>query len=266
MNWNFSEIKKLLSKSDIKKFNGEIRHLNLDVIQGNEIKDDDIDLNNLLKNSKGSLMFNGRECLVYIKNDRSGKQKWHFHNCSTLRNHSNYDQRFVATRREDGLFLLSKGKETSLEVCQNCITQSKSNWLVKKARQDFDLSFGEEFNRWLIPRVLKNILKGESYFIKESHLENHEVNGYVWNWPMISYKFRMKNNWTCQDCKVNLKYSRGLLHTHHFDRNKKNNDESNFRCLCVECHSKQDGHNHMVNKFKKEIEQVRLKRRIGGLL
>lgn len=67
---------------------------------------------------------------------------------------------------------------------------------------------------------------------------------YTKDWPKISRAYKAKRKYTCEQCRVDLTYSRRLLHVHHRDRNVKNNEERNLAALCVECHSKQDGLGH----------------------
>ena len=90
---------------------------------------------------------------------------------------------------------------------------------------------------------------------------DHELSGYSSGWPSISYSYRRSKGWSCESCKVNLRNFRNLLHTHHIDMNKKNNDKSNFRALCVSCHSDQPHHQKMKDNFKKELKILRNIRR-----
>ena len=38
---------------------------------------------------------------------------------------------------------------------------------------------------------------------------------------------------------------RQYLHTHHMDGVKSNNNFSTLKCLCINCHEKQPGHEHL---------------------
>ena len=82
-----------------------------------------------------------------------------------------------------------------------------------------------------------------------------DVNGYGRNWKIISRAIRDEREWTCERCHIPLgekKERRFLLHVHHKDRNKKNNNESNLEALCVVCHSECEGHDHL----KKDISHA----------
>jgi hypothetical protein len=65
---------------------------------------------------------------------------------------------------------------------------------------------------------------------------------YVENWQQISTQRRATANWTCSDCGVCLSGHRNLLDTHHHDRDKQNNSDTNLRVLCKCCHREQGFH------------------------
>jgi hypothetical protein len=83
-------------------------------------------------------------------------------------------------------------------------------------------------------------------------------NKYVPNWQEISRQTRRNRGYTCEICNINLSSYKNLLHTHHKNRDKRDNSEENLQVLCVECHSEQDGHFHMKQNFSHEIFQVRV--------
>jgi 5-methylcytosine-specific restriction endonuclease McrA len=66
--------------------------------------------------------------------------------------------------------------------------------------------------------------------------------GYVENWQEISAQRRTDTNWTCSDCGVCLSGYRNLLDTHHHNRDKQNNSDTNLRVLCKCCHREQGFH------------------------
>jgi hypothetical protein len=67
--------------------------------------------------------------------------------------------------------------------------------------------------------------------------------GYTHDWDETSKNYRMKKQFTCEDCgiKLNTNLVNGYyLETHHLDGNPKNNDDENLKCLCVICHANFD--------------------------
>ena len=71
--------------------------------------------------------------------------------------------------------------------------------------------------------------------------------GYVHGWSGIASEMRFAVGHVCQVCGIRLKDKPHLLHVHHLDRDKTNNESRNLQVLCVVCHSKADGHAHMLS-------------------
>lgn len=69
--------------------------------------------------------------------------------------------------------------------------------------------------------------------------------GYSSDWPEVSKTLREKRNWRCESCKLDLSGNRQLLDAHHANGNKADNDDSNLKALCRDCHRKQPMHGHM---------------------
>jgi hypothetical protein len=64
--------------------------------------------------------------------------------------------------------------------------------------------------------------------------------GYTPDWDETSRIYRIKKNFTCEDCgvKLNEVYSHSyFLETHHINGNKTDNDDSNLKCVCTLCHA-----------------------------
>lgn len=66
--------------------------------------------------------------------------------------------------------------------------------------------------------------------------------GYVKDWKMISEAYRETKHYICEKCGIDLNDFEGKLYcqVHHLNRNKLDNRENNFQCLCVQCHSEVD--------------------------
>ncbi len=99
--------------------------------------------------------------------------------------------------------------------------------------------------------ILKNF-NLEEFFLSYSTLFKslprslrHKQGGYSSDWSKISKALREKRNWRCESCDLSLAKHRHLLDTHHVNGNKADNDESNLKALCKDCHRKQPMHDHM---------------------
>jgi len=82
-------------------------------------------------------------------------------------------------------------------------------------------------------------------------------------WPYVQDAARERSNYRCDCCGVSVKelkrhnceltgvsFSREqLLHVHHKDKDKKNDDPNNLSALCVTCHSFQQGPGHEYMRF-----------------
>ncbi|MDZ7662518.1 HNH endonuclease signature motif containing protein [Thiohalophilus sp.] len=91
----------------------------------------------------------------------------------------------------------------------------------------------------------------------------YDEDGYHLDWKFISLSAKEKTDFKCSQCYVVLRNHSHLLHAHHIDRDKKNNDPSNLKPLCVICHSEQYRHDFMINKISQKdrrlIEYLRTK-------
>lgn len=80
--------------------------------------------------------------------------------------------------------------------------------------------------------------------------------GYTNDWKNIAARKRKERNFTCEECNVRLEEFRWLLHVHHLDRNKENNDSNNLRVLCALCHSLPEDHAHLRRKIRPEHKRL----------
>jgi hypothetical protein len=76
--------------------------------------------------------------------------------------------------------------------------------------------------------------------------------GYVKDWQQISKKFRIENEFTCNNCSIKIiqKIDHRFIQVHHVNGNKKINVRDNLQCLCTLCHANVDVR-HAINFEKK---------------
>ncbi|MFW1170101.1 HNH endonuclease, partial [Vibrio parahaemolyticus] len=89
--------------------------------------------------------------------------------------------------------------------------------------------------------------------------------GYSDDWSKISSHYRVERNFECEECEVNMRSNRALLHVHHVSGVKSDNRPSNLRALCIDCHSKQPMHEHMALSHR-ERQTINDLRKQQGLL
>lgn len=71
--------------------------------------------------------------------------------------------------------------------------------------------------------------------------------GYAPNWRSIATNRRQARDYTCEKCRVELRAKPQLLHVHHIDRDKTNNDSNNLYVLCALCHAACEDHEHILH-------------------
>lgn len=64
---------------------------------------------------------------------------------------------------------------------------------------------------------------------------------YTEDWPKVSAARKSAAGYRCADCKVVVSARPNLLHTHHVDGDKSNNQLGNLRVLCADCHNRRHG-------------------------
>lgn len=236
----------------------------------------EVDLDNL-ETTSGLLSYQGRQVLLYIpdqgrritevlESPEKGK-KFHVAECSTLdamRSRGRFE-RYVVTNDMSGVFNVSgtdpltgyhEGK-AGLCVCKNCLRFLNYQGYQKGGRGKRSI-----FEEFTLERFFK------TYSTRFRTLPSRFTDrggGYSEDWQQKSQAFRASRNWTCENCQVNLADQRRLLHTHHLDGNKRNNESSNLKALCADCHRKQPMHGSMMVKNDDMATIQRLRRQQGVL-
>lgn len=248
-------------------------HVDLEDIEiGEKLIDSAIPVNKSeITGRPGELLeYKGRKVCAYIRDqkaainfyNKTSDYRYHLCNCGTLQSMTNIgrEHRYLTTQRSDGLFEAHdltvtpvKSGLVRMKLCQNCI-----QILKQKNIFPYPFSLKDYYQRHdsYTPRTIKTIE------------EVKKIQTYLPNQQQISKEYRKATNFTCQVCSVNCSDSSGLLHLHHEDANPANNDRFNLKVLCVDCHSKQPRHGHMLAnpKFKRQINMITKLRIEQGIL
>lgn len=229
----------------------------------------------------GLLSYKGRQVLLYIKdhghnvlaaieNPEEKGRKFHVADCQTLsemRAKGRFE-RYVATNETSGDFLIAGQdanngskveQKAKLKVCKYCL--GKLNYKGYMS--------GNYHNKKTIFSHFEMATFFATYSSFFSHMPQRNakeaIEGYSEDWNLISSKYRLKQDYNCEQCMVNMRAHKVHLHTHHINGVKSDNGEGNLHALCVDCHSKQPGHSHM--HVSHDVRQLisRLRREQGLL-
>jgi len=209
-----------------------------------------------------------------IKKNIALGPRFHIAECQTLermRNENRFE-RYIVSIKTTGQFSLklqdSEGvrldeqKDYRLLPCQNCLKtlNYKGFWSLSSSRK---LSLVNNFS--LKEFFVDN--KPTFRTLPKYTADNHPGEDYTRNWSEISRRFREKKSWCCECCQANFSEHHGLLHTHHINRNKRDNRKSNLRAFCVLCHQKQPDHNkmHIKSDEKKLVKTIRKQQNIDHI-
>jgi hypothetical protein len=72
--------------------------------------------------------------------------------------------------------------------------------------------------------------------------------GYTEDWGAISAEKRARAQYRCERCGIGLTEKKKLLHVHHLDHNRLNNEDWNLLAVCVLCHSTFQKHHHLLQR------------------
>lgn len=194
---------------------------------------------------------NGGEHQVYMYKYKyrladHGKPRFHICQCDTIQSFMNrgaFGEYYFANTDEvevKDLNTDSIKQISQLPLCKNCI---------KELSQYSSCSDTSKFVA---------ILKAAGQVPTQAAQET-DIFGYVKDWEKISKAYRSIHNFTCEKCGYDgsSPFDRIFMHTHHKDGNKLNNDQSNFQCLCIKCHSEVDAthqNNFSEGDKKKQLE------------
>ncbi|MDZ4097194.1 MAG: HNH endonuclease [Methylophilaceae bacterium] len=235
----------------------------IDVSLGNngiEVKLDE------LENIGGLLSYKGRQVLLYIPDqgqsieavlsgDQEKGKKFHVAHCKTLDDMKEKGrfERYFAITNATGIFPVNGvspntraevSGNASLYVCLNCLTQINYKQSARSA--SLRKSVRAQFEVFVFFETYSSCFK---YFPQRSGT-NPGSSNYTNDWKEISDRIRRHANWLCDDCGVDLRDRKDLLHVHHKNGNKANNEPSNLRPLCAACHRDQPLHESLFIKYQ----------------
>ncbi len=227
----------------------------------------------------GFFRVQGKIVLAYIRDQQHSRRetnkiynttyKYHLLNCKHLRefNQKNYIEKYVLRSPSylgekgdstfnvnilDGGKLIEDGLNEELLVCKFCLSESNfkdySNLRNRAEKDKFVINFN-----------YKEFFESEKIIVRDLWSLNlidesiSEINAYPPNWIFLSKKIKDNNNYRCKLCSLNCKSHKHLLHLHHKNGRKNDNNISNLVPLCVDCHSKQRGHEFMREEYLNKI-------------
>lgn len=215
----------------------------------------EVDLGEVTPHPSGVLTYQGEQVVLYIQDqgwrihdvlaDGRHGRKVHVADCDTLRQmrHQGRYERYVATNNVSGDFHVTGQDESGdpvegkarLRVCKNCLRMLDYRKYRSNREEVFEgFEWSEFFDAY------------SPYFTQmPTRRAGESDGGYTENWDRIAKEYKQACGFTCEICGVKLREHPRLLHVHHNDGVKTNNDKSNLQALCVDCHGKQPGHNHM---------------------
>ncbi len=224
------------------------------------------------------LSFQGRQVLLYIKDhgsyfdaalhDGEKGRRFHVAHCKTLelaRNENRF-QRYVATNRLDGNFLIEdpggrgrvrREKVAQLKVCMNCLRHLNYKNVAQKGH------LHKVFREFSIADFFSTYSTCFPY--KPKSLSDLARVGYTDDWDAISRQVREQTNYRCDQCSVDLSRNRHLCDVHHINGVKSDNSRENLRVLCKDCHRKQPRHEGVFISAR-DMQRLQSLRAAQGLL
>lgn len=234
----------------------------------------DIDLIEI-KNTNGVLSYRGRQVMLYIPDqgsnllevlqDGEAGRRIHVAECSSLEHMRATGRfpRYQITTDTSGylpVYGINENKEAldnhkaKLYVCKNCLQTLNYKGYAIKSHAEKRPVF-KHFSLAIFFKTYSSHFKS----LPEPKKSEHSPT-YTSDWKEISAKLKQQANYICEQCSVDLDEEKRLMHVHHVDGVKSNNQGSNLRVLCADCHKKQPHHDHLFIKAADVLTINRLRR------
>jgi len=168
--------------------------------------------------------------------------------------------RYLTTKRKDGKFevydtsdYVSSKVIVKLDLCKNCIDElnMRGLWFSPFSLEKFFEKFDSQ-----VPKTVRRI---ETVT---------EIQNYTPEQDDLSREYRKAVNYCCQKCGVDCSSDPSLLHLHHRNGDRSDNERKNLNILCVDCHSKERMHEHLLfpQKAKVQIAKIKSLRKEQGII
>ena len=230
--------------------------------QGITVESDDVEVAR-----NGTLEYQGRKVVLYIRDVWGSLPKYHVVNCQTLkgmRSAGKY-KRYVVTRRTDGEFILNFADNLSradpethrLDICKNCLWQE----LNLRNVYDPDKFPLEAWFNAIDPSYQPPPI--DTIYGPRTTPVIGPVSNYPLDWNLRSFQCRENAGWKCEECGIDLKLAPKFLHAHHL-RGTRYNDPEYLRALCIGCHAEQLRHQmkhlpdylEFMEKYEAHLEAI----------
>lgn len=119
-------------------------------------------------------------------------------------------------------------KDVELGVCYNCLKRAKYKNIGRESTTDLKKNFNVE--KWFKDNVQEKFLKPKFSY------KNYPDPIYNRDFYTKSSDLKFRRNWTCENCGLEGISHKRLIHCDHIDGNPGNNNSSNLRLVCVDCH------------------------------
>lgn len=251
--------------------NTKLKHIiipGLDTTSGKSIEVNDIEVN---LDGGGLLEYEGGQVLLFIPNqfnslenilnDSMQGNRFHVSDCRTLQEmkENNRFNKYAVTNNLSGKFTIYHRNneaykvESSLHVCKNCL--EKLNY--KNYKNETYLK-NKIFNEFRVDEFFERYSTLFDY-LPNIKIEPSEID-YADNWNEVSKDYRSSKSYVCETCDTSFKNNKYLLHTHHKNGIKNDNNLENLKAVCVDCHRKEPYHKHVMMTYE-HLQQIHILRR-----